>query len=141
VATNNYDDFLKQLIEAENSHDIEKLVALVTDDVVIEDVPFEPFGMVMKGKDGVRQGYAGFIEATPDFKIEPKSLVTNDRSFAYEWVLTATQKGDLPGIPASGKQFSIRGCSFGEFENGKLKGRRDYWDYANLVKQLKGESK
>jgi steroid delta-isomerase-like uncharacterized protein len=141
VATNNYDDFLKQLIEAENSHDIEKLVALVTDDVVIEDVPFVPFGMVMKGKDGVRQGYAGFIEATPDFKIEPKSLVTNDRLFAYEWVLTATQKGDLPGIRASGKQFSIRGCSFGEFENGKLKRRRDYWDYANLVKQLKGESK
>jgi steroid delta-isomerase-like uncharacterized protein len=141
VATNNYDDFLKQLIEAENSHDIEKLVALVTDDVVIEDVPFVPFGMVMKGKDGVRQGYAGFIEATPDFKLEPKSLVTNDRLFAYEWGLTATQKGDLPGIPASGKQFSIRGCSFGEFENGKLKGRRDYWDYANLVKQLKGESK
>jgi steroid delta-isomerase-like uncharacterized protein len=113
----------------------------VTDDVVIEDVPFVPFGMVMKGKDGVRQGYAGFIEATPDFKIEPKSLVTNDRLFAYEWVLTATQKGDLPGIPASGKQFSIRGCSFGEFENGKLKGRRDYWDCANLVKQLTGESK
>ena len=138
MATNNNDDLLKQLIEAENSHDIEKLVALVTDDVVIEDVPF---GMVMKGKDGVRQGYAGFIEATPDFKIEPKSLVTNDRSFAYEWVLTATQNGDLPGIPASGKQFSIRGCSFGEFENGKLKGRRDYWDYANLVKQLTGESK
>jgi ketosteroid isomerase-like protein len=67
MATNNNDNLLKQIIEAENSHDVEKLVALVTDDVVIEDVPFVPFGMVMKGKDGVRQGYAGFIEATPDF--------------------------------------------------------------------------
>jgi steroid delta-isomerase-like uncharacterized protein len=95
----------------------------------------------MKGKDGVRQGYAGFIEATPDFKIEPKSWVTNDRFFASEWVLTATQKGDLPGIPASGKHFSIRGCSYGEFEYGKLKGRRDYWEYAALAKQLTGESK
>ena len=134
--TTNNDDLVRQLIEAENSHDVEKLVALVTDDVVLEDVPFVPFGMVMKGKDGVGQGYAGFIEATSDFKIELKSLVTNDRSFAYEWVLTAPQKGDLPGIPASGRHFSIRGCSFGEFENGKLKGRRDYWDYASLAKQL-----
>jgi steroid delta-isomerase-like uncharacterized protein len=141
MATNNNDDLLKQLIEAENSHNVEKLVALVTDDVIIEDVPFVPFGMVMKGKDGVRQGYAGFIESTPDFKIEPKSLITNDRSFAYEWVLTATQKGDLPGILASGKHFSIRGCSFGELENDKLKGRRDYWDYASLAKRLTGESK
>ena len=141
MATNNNDNLLKQVIKAENSHDVEKLVALVTDDLVIEDVPFVPFGMVMKGKDGVRQGYTGFIEATPDFKIEPKSWVTNDRSFASEWVLTATQKGDLPGIPASGKQFSIRGCSFGEFKNGKLKGRRDYWDYASLRKQLTEEPK
>jgi hypothetical protein len=42
MSTNN-DNLLKQIIEAENSHDIEKLVALVTDDVVIEDVPFVPF--------------------------------------------------------------------------------------------------
>jgi steroid delta-isomerase-like uncharacterized protein len=141
MATNNNDNLLKQIIEAENSHDIEKLVVLVTDDVVIEDVPFVPFGMVMKGKDGLRQGYAGFIQSAPDFKIELKSLVTNDRYFASEWVLTATQKGDLPGIPASGKQFSIRGCSFGEFENGMLKGRRDYWDYATLAKELTGKPK
>jgi hypothetical protein len=46
MATNNNDNLLKQLVEAENSHNVEKLVALVTDDVVIEDVPFVPFGMV-----------------------------------------------------------------------------------------------
>src|SRR3712207_2906284 len=83
------------ITEAENSHDVEKLIALVTDDIVIEDVPFVPFGMVMKGKDGVRQGYAFFFEAAPDYKIEPKSWVTSDKSFASEWVLTATQKGDF----------------------------------------------
>lgn len=140
MATNN-ENLLKQIIEAENSHDIEKLVALMTEDVVIEDVPFVQFGMVMKGKDGVRQGYAGFIEATPDFKIDPKSWVTNNRSFASEWVLTATKNGDLPGIPTSEKHFSIRGSSFGEFENGKLKGRRDYWDFTTLAMQLAGEPK
>src|SRR5215213_2800518 len=116
MATNNNDNLLNQITEAENSHDVEKLIALVTDDIVIEDVPFVPFGMVMKGKDGVRQGYAFFFEAAPDYKIEPKSWVTSDKSFASEWVLTATQKGDFPGIPASGKRFSIRGCSFREWQ-------------------------
>ena len=138
ATNNNNDNLLNQITEAENSHDIEKLIALVTDDVVIEDVPFVPFGMIMKGKDGVRQGYAFFFEAAPDYKIEPKSWVTSDKSFASEWVLTATQKGDFPGIPATGKRFSIRGCSFGEFENGKLKRKSDYWDYASLKKQLTG---
>jgi limonene-1,2-epoxide hydrolase len=30
-------------------------------------------------------------------------------------------------------------CSFGEFENGKIKGRRDYWDLVTLREQLLGE--
>src|SRR5688500_19393814 len=105
ATNNNNDNLLNEIIEAENSHDVEKLVALMTDDVVIEDVPFVPFGMVMKGKDGVRKGYAGVLKATPDFKIEPKSWITSDRSFASAWGLTATQKGDLRGIPTSGKHF------------------------------------
>lgn len=102
------DNPLKQLIEAEieaeNSHDIEKMLTFLADDVVIEDVPF---GMVMKGKNSVKEGCNGFFSAVPDFKIEPKSWVTNDRSFAVEVMLTGTQKGDLPGLPASGKRFSI----------------------------------
>ena len=114
------------------------MLALLTDDVVIEDVPF---GMVMKGKDGVKQGYSGFIAAAQDFKIEPKSWVSNDKSFAVELIFTGTQKGDLPSLPATGKHFSLRICSFGEFENGKIKGRRDYWDSASLTKQLAGEPK
>jgi steroid delta-isomerase-like uncharacterized protein len=132
MATNN-DNLLKQLIEAENSHDLERMLALMTDDVVIEDVPF---GMIMRGKDGVKQGFSGFFTAAADFKVEPKSWVTNDRSFALEVIFTGTQKGDLPGLPATGKRFSVRGCSYGEFENGKIKGRRDYWDLASLTKQL-----
>jgi steroid delta-isomerase-like uncharacterized protein len=132
MASNN-DNPLEQLIEAENSHDLERMLALMTDDVVIEDVPF---GMVMRGKDGVKQGFSSFFAAASDFKVEPKSWVTNDKSFALEVIFTGTQKGDLPGLPASGKRFSVRGCSYGEFENGKIKGRRDYWDLASLTKQL-----
>ena len=132
--TSNNDNLLKQLIEAENSHDIEKLLTLLTDDIVFEDVT-----LVTEGKDAFKQGYTAFITAVPDFKIEPKSWVTNNKSFALEMVFTGTQKGDLPSLPATGKSFSIRGCSFGEFENGKIKGRRDYWDLVTLREQLLGK--
>ena len=78
MATSN-DNLLKQWIEAENSHDVEKVLTLLTDDIVIE------------------------------------------------------------GLPATGKRFSIKTCSFGEFENGKIKGRRDYWDLVTLREQLLGK--
>ena len=132
MATSN-DNLLKQLIETENSHDVEKVLTFLTDDIVFEDVTF---GVVMKGKDGFRQIYPTFITAASDFKLEPKAWVTDEKSFVIEMVYSGTQKGDFPGLPATGKRFSIRTCSFGEFENGKIKGRRDYWDLVTLRKQL-----
>ncbi len=135
MATSN-DNLLKQLIETENSHDVEKVLTLLTDDIVFEDVTT---GVVMKGKDGFNQIYPTFITASPDFKLEPKAWVTDDKSFAIEMVHSGTQKGDFAGLSGTGKRFSIRMCSFGEFENGKIKGRRDYWDLVTLRKQLLGE--
>ena len=135
MATSN-DNLLKQLIETENAHDVEKVLTLLTDDIVSEDVAF---GVVIKGKEGFRQIYPTFITAAPDFKLEPKAWVTNDKSFAIEMVYSGTQKGDFPGLPATGKRFSIRMCSFGEFENGKIKGRRDYYNLVTLREQLLGK--
>jgi steroid delta-isomerase-like uncharacterized protein len=135
MATSN-DNLLKQWIEAENARDVEKVLTLLTDDIVIEDVTF---GLVMKGKDDFKQFYPTFITAAPDFKLEPKAWVTDDKSFAMEIVYSGTQKGDFPGLPATGKRFSVRTCSFGEFENGKIKGRRDYWDMVTLREQLLGK--
>ena len=135
MATSN-DNLLKQWIEAENSHDVEKVLPLLTDDIVIEDVTF---GVVMKGKDDIKKIYPTLFAAAPDFKLEPKAWVTDDKSFAVEIVYSGTQKGDFPGLPATGKRFSIKTCSFGEFENGKIKGRRDYWDSVTLREQLLGK--
>jgi ketosteroid isomerase-like protein len=79
------DSVLKQLIEAENSHDLEKMLALMTDDVIVEDVSF---GMVRKGKDGVNQDFISLYNAIPNFKVEPKSWVINYKSFAVEGIFS-----------------------------------------------------
>jgi steroid delta-isomerase-like uncharacterized protein len=86
MATSN-DNLLKELIETENSHDVEKVLTLLTDDIVFEDVTF---GVVMKGKEGFKQIYPTFITAAPDFKLEPKAWVTDDKSFAMEMVYSGT---------------------------------------------------
>ena len=50
---------------------LEKVLPLLTDDIVIEDVTF---GVVMKGKDEIKQIYPTlFSERAPDFKLEPKA--------------------------------------------------------------------
>lgn len=133
ATTTKNEQFFKQFIEAENSHDVDRILSMMTDDVIIEDVAW---GLVMKGKDGVRKGYTDFVKAVPDFKLEPKSWILADNAFAVELIFSGTHKGDFPGLPATGKKFSVRGCSYGEVENGKVKGRRDYWDSASMLRQI-----
>ncbi|OLE61836.1 MAG: hypothetical protein AUG04_12910 [Deltaproteobacteria bacterium 13_1_20CM_2_69_21] len=54
-----------------------------------------------------------------------------------EWVMSGTHKGDLPGIPATGKRFSsVRGTNILELEAGKIRGESDYWDAATFIKQV-----
>jgi hypothetical protein len=53
------------------------------------------FGVIMKGKDGFKQIYPTFIAAAPDFKLEPKTWVTDDNSFAMEMVYLRNTEGRL----------------------------------------------
>ena len=70
MATSN-DNLFKQWIEAENSHDVEKVLPLLTDDIVIEDVTF---GVIMKGKDDIKKIYPTLFTGAPDFKLRAKIL-------------------------------------------------------------------
>ena len=67
--TTSNDNLLKQLIEAENSHDVEKVLTFLADEIAYEDVTF---GVVMKGKDDFKQIYPTYYHGTPDFKLERK---------------------------------------------------------------------
>jgi steroid delta-isomerase-like uncharacterized protein len=53
-----------------------------------------------------------------------------------EWTMSGTQTGEMPGMPATGKTFSLRGASVVELRDGKLTRCSDYWDLVTLLKQL-----
>ncbi len=51
--------------------------------------------------------------------------------------MSCTHKGDLPGIPATGKCFSsVRGSTILELEASKIRRESDYWDAATFMKQV-----
>jgi predicted ester cyclase len=53
--------------------------------------------------------------------------------------MSGTQKGDFPGIPATGKRFSsVRGSSLLELEAGKIRRQSDYWDAATFMREVGG---
>ncbi len=54
----------------------------------------------------------------------------------YGFAMTGTQTGDMPGLPATDRSFSIRGASVGELAGDKIKRKSDYWSLASLLQQL-----
>ena len=116
-----------------SSHDMDAMASLFTDDVVYEDVTL---GAVNHGKNEFRHFAEEFLGGFPDVTFELTSRFATTRQGGAEWVMRGTHRGDLPGMPATGKQIEIRGASILEFDDGKIRRCSDYWDMAMFLKQL-----
>lgn len=116
-----------------SAHDMDRLLSLFTDDVIYEDVTM---GVVNKGKTQLRAFGEGFFSGFPDVTFEMRSGFTDGRIGASEWVMRGTHRGDLPGMPATGRQIEVRGASILEFRGEKISRCSDYWNMATLLTQL-----
>jgi steroid delta-isomerase-like uncharacterized protein len=124
---------LEDLAAAWTFHDIEKMLSLCTDDCVYEDVTM---GVVNRGKAELKAFAGAVLAAFPDLTMKLTSGFTDGNWAGAEWTMSGTHKGDLPGMPATGKEFSLRGASICELHEGKIKRSSDYWDMATLLKQI-----
>jgi steroid delta-isomerase-like uncharacterized protein len=123
----------QQVVDAWNTHDPERVLALLTADHVYEDVTF---GAVNQGPEQTRQFFESAFAAFPDIHFEATAAVVSAERGAVEWTMTGTHKGDMPGLPATGKAFTVRGATVFEIASGKIRGVHDYWDSATMLRQL-----
>jgi steroid delta-isomerase-like uncharacterized protein len=124
---------LNDYVAAWNSHDTEKIVSFYTDDIVYEDLGA---GQIYRGKEALRGVDTYLFGAFPDLNFEVKSSFISGDWSASEWVMSGTHKGDIPGLPATGKRFSIRGASVAELKEGKIKRISHYYNWITLLQQL-----
>ncbi len=125
---------LKERIAAINSHDVEKILASCTDDIIGENVAL---GMVNRGKEEGRKYFKQLFTTIPDFKIEPTLFFSSGNHVCMEYVLSGTPVGELPvGIPATGKRFSVRCVGVSELREGKTCRASTYLDSATMLRQL-----
>ena len=116
------------------SGDVSLVDSIFAEDGVYEDVPFQSLS---SGREEIRASIEAFFSWAPDTKVEwGESLVTPDRA-AVEWVWSGTQTGAILDLmPATGKEFSVRGMSILHFRDGMISLNRDYYDSGGLLYQL-----
>lgn len=119
---------------SKEANDPELVLALFVDDCVFED---NTFGKVAHGKDELRSFVQDAFAAVPDFEYHVTRRYATSRRAVVEWVMSGTHKGDLPGIPATGKRFaSVRGCTVLDLAAGKISRESDYWDAATFMREV-----
>jgi steroid delta-isomerase-like uncharacterized protein len=115
------------------SHDMPKLMAAYADDIVHED---KTVNANLNGKKAVEDFAHGWFKAFPDLTLTPTSVILADHRGTAEWIATGTQKGDMPGMPASNKVMKVPGVSVFECSDGKIIHVVEYWDMATVMRQL-----
>ena len=96
------------------------------------DIAIEIFGPdfvdrgheMMGDKRGGPAGFARFVQAVraalPDIKATIQTMVAEGDYVAMWNTATATHKGELFGMPPSGKRISMKDFHFFRFQNGKI---------------------
>lgn len=128
-----FDKFAEAYAGAWSTQDIEAILSFFADDCVYEDVALSS---VNKGKQELEEFLKATFAAVPDFRIDPQAAFTCGDRAASEWVISGTQTGPFPGIPATSKPFSVRGVSIMELKQGKIRRNTDYWSLAEFLRQL-----
>ncbi|SLN27579.1 SnoaL-like polyketide cyclase [Roseovarius albus] len=120
--------------EIQNGHSLEAIAEVFAEDFI--DHTASGGGAFVGGIEGLKQGYAFFLEAFPDLHADVEKLISEgDTVVAYK-TLTATHSGEWLGFPASGNRVEFKIISIYKIKDGRL---AEFWglqDETALRKQL-----
>src|SRR5438309_6891461 len=88
------------------------------------------------GPAGVREEVSLFRNAFPDLLFAIEDVITEDDKVVTRISATGTHKGDLPGIPATGRRGAITGIVITRYESGKAAEAWVHFDFLGLYRQL-----
>jgi len=92
-----------------NAHDADAVAAVFAEDAVVREAGTDA---ETRGRAAIRERAVMLLAAFPDFRLERISLVIDGDRHADRWVMTGTHRGELFGIPPTGRSVRIEGATF-----------------------------
>lgn len=88
-------------------------------------IPGSPLGF-----DAYQQACLAHVAAFPDFHVDAETLVVEADRVAVRWTVTGTHRGELMGVPPSGKAVKFDGVTIYRLADGKVV--ETWWAYDAL---------
>ncbi len=96
----------------------------------------DPFLPEIRGIEAVKGVVTMAHTAWPDIHYTIVDLLAEGDQVVIRWKVCGTHTGELPGIPATGKQFEATGTTTNRLVRGKIVESWVNWDALGMLKQL-----
>lgn len=125
---------VREWASAWNAGSPERMAGLFTEDGVYEDHAFQ---VVFQGRDGVAQWVSITSEAIDDTHVEIHGAFRRGDRIAVQWTFSGTDSASgLGGQPPTGNSFSVPATSIFEMKGNKIRRVDDYYNLADLLRQI-----
>ena len=124
---------VRDLLEAWNAHDVERIKTFYAPDYEGVDVgQAKP----QSGPQGVARLVKRYLQAFPNLYFVAEDVVVQGNRAVLVWTAHATHWGELIRIPPTGRDIAVRGASVLTLENGKVSRGLYIWDVAALLRSI-----
>jgi steroid delta-isomerase-like uncharacterized protein len=100
------------------------------DDAVLHTVP------EVKGKANAKAYYENFVTGFSDRKFTVKEIFADGDKLVKYWEFKGKHTGTFFGIPATGKDIDVLGCTIAKMRDGKIAEEQDFMDNLEFMQQL-----
>jgi steroid delta-isomerase-like uncharacterized protein len=115
-----------------NQHEVDRTDEFFTPDYL----DHAPLPGQAPGLAGAQQKWAMYLTGVPDLRATIEDLVAEGDKVAVAWTVQGTHRGELLGIPPTGKHVRFSGISIYRLAAGKIAEQWERWDRLPLLQQL-----
>lgn len=109
----------------------------VIDELHVADYVFHGgAGEEIRGLKDFKQQTSGFYRAFPDLRQTIDDMVVEDGKVAIRWTFTGTHKGEIEGVPPTGKKLTVWGTDIKRVVGGKFVETWERYDTLGWMQQL-----
>ena len=119
-----------------NAHDADAVAAVFAEDAVLREAGSPT---VLHGRSAIRERAVALLTGFPDFHLERIDLLIDGERHADRWIMTGTHRGELFGIPPTGRKVRVEGATFTRMgAHGLVVEDIHFVNTAGLLQQLAG---
>jgi steroid delta-isomerase-like uncharacterized protein len=109
----------------------------LADDLVVEDfVELDPLPGQRQGREGLKEVLAMMRAAFPDIHWAVEEMVAEGDTVVTRFTWTGTHRGVFLGVPATGRNVSVKGVVIDQLADGKMSKSRILMDSLGMMQQL-----